>query len=57
MLSFSFFKERLPTIPACPLGISANTLNQVNQFKYLGITFTPDLSWLAHINMHHLLKD
>ena len=51
-----FSRKRLPTIPACPLGISANTLNQVNQFKYLGITFTSDLSWSAHINMHHLLK-
>jgi len=43
-------RKGLPTIPACPLGISGNTLNQVNQFKYLGIIFTPDLSWSSHID-------
>jgi len=51
-----FSRKRLLTIPACPLGISGSTLNQVKQFQYLGITFTPDLSWSAYINTINTIR-
>ena len=41
--------KRPPTLPVAPLEINGNNVNQVNEYKYLGVIVSSDMSWSSHI--------
>ena len=42
-------RKRSNSTPFPPLYLHGTQLNQVNSYKYLGVTITSNLSWLPHI--------
>ena len=45
-----FSRKRSPTLPVAPLEINGNIVNQANEFKYLGVILSSDMSWSSHIS-------
>ena len=43
-------RKKSKTLPPPQLTLNGTILNRVNNYKYLGITLTSDLSWLPHIS-------
>ena len=43
-------RKKSKTLPPPQLTLNGTVLNRVNNYKYLGITLTSDLSWLPHIS-------
>ena len=41
---------RSPTLPVTPLEINGNIVNEANEYKYLGVTLSSDMSWSSHIS-------
>ena len=44
-----FSRKSIPTLPPSPLFVNDAILHMVKQFKYLGVTFSSDATWSAHI--------
>ena len=45
-----FSRKRSPTLPVAPLEVNGNFVNQVNEYKYLEVILTSDMSWSSHIS-------
>ena len=45
-----FLHKRSPTLPVAPLEVNGNFVKQVNEYKYLGVILTSDMSWSSHIS-------
>ena len=45
-----FSRKRSPTLPVAPLEVNGNFVKQVNEYKYLGVILTSDMSWSSHIS-------
>ena len=51
-VAISSFHENdlLPFKLATPLETNGNVVNQVNEYKYLGVILSSDMSWSSHIS-------
>ena len=43
-----FSRKRSPTLPVASLEITGNIVNQVREYKYLGVILSSDMSWSSH---------